>query len=400
MDFPLDYVRGCFTSLDHADEVYFDGVAVPRALTAVKSFEENGFDRDTDSLLKETRESLAFFLNSNVDWAEDEIWIGPDAGEMTTRLSLALASELEPKSEILITELEDEKSLAPWFGLDERGMKIVPWPVKRPSAGIDTEAFASFLTDRTRLVVMAKCSAAVGTVVELLPVALGVQDHASSLLVNWTSFLPHGAIDVRFLRADFIVASTRTFFGSNVGFVWGKRERMQKLRDASPELFEGPQIGAKALAGFRAALGYVEELGLLTRDMQLQPSEDYDRRRHMRRGMQVIRHYERTLTALMMRRLNGVPGIRVYGIRDDAAAAHRLPHLFFRIEGRAPAQVAAALGERHIRVSHGNCGAPRLMKALGLPEDEGAVSATLLHYNSERDIERFADALHDIAHEA
>ena len=181
MDFPLDYVRGCFTSLDHADEVYFDGVAAPRALTAVKSFEENGFDRDTDSLLKETRESLAFFLNSNVDWAEDEIWIGSDAGEMTIRLSLALASELEPKSEILITELEDEKSLAPWFGLDERGMKVVPWPVKRPSAGIDTEAFASFLTDRTRLVVMAKCSAAVGTVVELLPVALGVQDHASSL---------------------------------------------------------------------------------------------------------------------------------------------------------------------------------------------------------------------------
>jgi selenocysteine lyase/cysteine desulfurase len=40
------------------------------------------------------------------------------------------------------------------------------------------------------------------------------------------------------------------------------------------------------------------------------------------------------------------------------------------------------------------------MKALGLPEDEGAVSATLLHYNSEHDIERFADALHDIAHEA
>ena len=62
MEFPLDYVRGCFTSLDHADEVHFDGVATPRALAAVKAFEENGFPRDTSSLLQETRESLAFFL--------------------------------------------------------------------------------------------------------------------------------------------------------------------------------------------------------------------------------------------------------------------------------------------------------------------------------------------------
>ena len=194
-----------------------------------------------------------------------------------------------------------------------------------------------------------------------------------------------------------MVSSTSSFFGSNVGFVWGKRERMRTLRAEAPDLFEGLELDQKALAGFRATLRYVEKLGLLTQDLQLQPSEDYGRRRHMRRGMQVIRHYERTLTELTMRRLNDIPGVTVYGIRDTRAAAKRLPHLFFRLEGLSPAEVAAALGERHIRVSHGNCGAPKLMKALGLPEDEGAVAATLFHYNSEREIERFAEALHEIS---
>ena len=37
------------------------------------------------------------------------------------------------------------------------------------------------------------------------------------------------------------------------------------------------------------------------------------------------------------------------------------------------------------------------MKALGLPVGEGGCALSLLHYNTEKEIERFADALHEIA---
>jgi selenocysteine lyase/cysteine desulfurase len=131
--------------------------------------------------------------------------------------------------------------------------------------------------------------------------------------------------------------------------------------------------------------------------MQLQPSEDYGRRRHMRRGMQAIRHYERALTALALRRLEAVPGATVYGISDPDAAANRMPHILFRLDGLGPEAVASALAEKNVLVGHGNGGSPRLMKALGLPEDEGGCSLAMLHYNRESEIERFADALHEIA---
>lgn len=397
MDFPLDYVRGCFPTLKGSDSIHFDNIDAPQSLGAVQAFEENGFDGDADELLRETQESLAFFLNSNVEWASEEILIAPDAGELNRRLGQALAKSFPPDFEIVTTELADEESLTPWLALESIGARVQHWPVKRQHAGIDTDRLADMLSERTQLVVMSKGSSAVGSIVELLPVALGVQGHQSSLVVNWSAFLPHGAVDIRFLRTDFLTASTRLFFGANVGFLWGSRERMRALRDNAPELFEGPSADAKSLAGFNAVLHYIEELGLVTQEMQLQPSEDYGRRRHMRRGMQAIRHYERSLTTLALRRLQAVPGVTVYGLSDPDAGAHRMPHILFRLDGLAPAAVADALAEKDVRIGHGNGGAPRLMKALGLPEDEGGCSLALLHYNSESEIERFADALHEIA---
>ena len=397
MDFPLDYVRGCFPTLKGSETIHFDNIVAPQPLGAGRALEENDFDGDADELLQETRESLAFFLNSNVEWASEEILIAPDATELNLRLSRALAKSFPPGSEIVTTELGDEAGLAPWLALESDGVRVQHWPVKRQSAGIDTDRLADMMSERTRLVVMSKASSAVGSIVELLPVALGVQDHESSLLVNWSAFLPHGAIDIRFLRTDFLIASTRLFFGANVSFLWGSRERMRALRENSPELFDGVNVEPKVLAGFGAVLRYIEELGVVTQEMQLQPSEDYDRRRHMRRGMQAIRHYERSLTALALRRLQAVPGATVYGLSDPDAAALRMPHILFRIDGLEPSAVAAALAEKNVRIGHGNGGAPRLMNALGLPENEGGCSLALLHYNSEAEIERFADALHEIA---
>ena len=114
--------------------------------------------------------------------------------------------------------------------------------------------------------------------------------------------------------------------------------------------------------------------------------------------MQSIRHYERSLTSLALRRLAAVRGVRVYGVEDSDRAAHRIPNLMFSVEGMSPEEIAVALGEQGIRVLAGNQGCPRTMKALGISEHEGAVSATLAHYNRKEEVERFSEALQDIVH--
>jgi selenocysteine lyase/cysteine desulfurase len=400
MDFPLEYARGNFPALERSDTVYFDHVRSPLSLRIVEASREAGKPDDApEELLAETRESLAFFLNSNDAWAGEEILVAADAAELERRTCEAIARDFEPGAEIILSELDDESSLEPWLALQERDLVVKFWPMTRPQGGLSPARLENLLTERTRLVVVPKVSPALGTVVELLPAALKVRDHSSaSLLIHWTPFIAHGAIDVRFLRADFVLASTRPLFGSRLSFLWGKKERMSMLRSETPELFEGNEPSPEDVAALGATLRYVEEIGLLSQEMQVQPSEDYGRRRHMRRGMQAIRHYERSLTSLALRRLAAVRGARVYGIGHADEAAHRIPNLTFTIEAMSPEETANALGKHGIRVFAGNQGCPRTMKALGVPEQEGAVSATLAHYNEEREVERFSEALQEIVH--
>lgn len=397
MEFPLDYVRGCFPSLSSARAVHFENATDPPVLGTIRALEGVAPEDDPEELLRETREKLAFFLNSNDAWAEEEILFAPDVTELARRLSLALAEDFAPGSEVVVTELDEEWSLAPWLALEDRGVKVKFWPLKRPAGGLDPARLEELLTDETRLVVATKASSAFGTIVEILPIALQVRSHPASLLVNWNPFVSRGSLDVRFLRSDFVLASTGALFGSRLGFLWARRERMRALREDSPELFEGLEVSPTDLYALSSVLQYIEELGLLSQEMQIQPSEDYGRRRHMRRGMQAIRHYERTLSTLALRRLSTVPGAVVYGIGDADHSALRTPQLFFRLKDRAPSEVVSALAEEGIQVGHGTCGCPRAMKALGLSEEEGAVSASLGHYNTEAEVERFAEALHDIA---
>ena len=399
MDFPLDYVRSSFAELDDGKTTYLDHALASRELLTVRALAERPPKAsEARENLETTRESFAYFVNSNVSWAEDEILFVSDARELARRLSLAIAESLEPGSEVLLTEIDEEWSLEPWLELEERGIRTKLWPPKRPGAGIDTTRVDDFVSERTRAVVVAKASKALGTVIEILPVALRVRDSEGLLVVNWTPFVSRGPLDVRFLRADFVLSSTHPLFGSTAGFLWAKRERMRELGDRAPGLTEGIEASPVQIAALAEALRYVEEIGLLTQDMQIQPSEDYGRRKHMRRGMQVIRHYERTLTSLALRRLAGVPGAKAYGISHPDQSAHRMPNIFFGIEGLKPVSIAGALADRGIKVGHGNCGCPRAVRAAGLPEDTGAVCLSLAHYNSEEEVERLSEALHDIVH--
>ena len=398
MGFPLEFARGCFPALVDSDSVFFNHALEPQVLGSVlRAQQDDGAGTSPGQILNETRESLAVFLNSNEKWAEDEILFGPDPAELVRRLSLALEKEFEPGTEILLTDLDDEDVLAPWLALAERGVTSKFWSFQRPDGGLNLDKLDDLLSEKTRLLAVTKASQTMGTVVELLPLALRMRDREGYFLTNWTPFVAHGAIDIRFLRGDFVVASAAPLFGPRIAFLWGKREHLTRFREQSPELFEGLSVNSRAVAGLRAALDYVEELGIVSGDLQLQPSEDFGRRKHMRRGMQAIRHYEHELCSLLLRRMGNVPGLRVYGVREYDRAALRTPNVYFQIGELEPETVAGRLAENDIVVGSGVNGTPRTAKALGLPEKSGAVLASLAHYNTEREIERFAEALHDLA---
>ena len=75
----------------------------------------------------------------------------------------------------------------------------------------------------------------------------------------------------------------------------------------------------------------------------------------------------------------------------------RVPTVCFNVQGILPAEVATGLAERGIGVRDGNMYSPRLLSRLSIAPDSGAVRASLAHYNSFEEVDRFLDALYEIA---
>src|SRR5882757_7718243 len=77
--------------------------------------------RETDRLLDATRETVAAFLGAP---SGREISFGQNMTTLNFSLSHALAREMAPGDEIVITELDHEANRGPWLHLRERGIVV------------------------------------------------------------------------------------------------------------------------------------------------------------------------------------------------------------------------------------------------------------------------------------
>jgi selenocysteine lyase/cysteine desulfurase len=73
----------------------------------------------------------------------------------------------------------------------------------------------------------------------------------------------------------------------------------------------------------------------------------------------------------------------------------RVPTFCFNVHGRSPESVAVALAERDVAVWHGDYYAVETMKHLGLTD--GAVRAGMVHYNTEKEVDRLLAGLAELA---
>ena len=97
--------------------------------------------------------------------------------------------------------------------------------------------------------------------------------------------------------------------------------------------------------------------------------------------------------ARLLEELQQLPRVSIYGVRDPENIARRVPTICFNIGRVKPATVTSELADRAIGVRDGNMYSPRLLKRLGISSDDGAVRASLVHYNTEEEIDRFIEAL-------
>jgi selenocysteine lyase/cysteine desulfurase len=188
-----------------------------------------------------------------------------------------------------------------------------------------------------------------------------------------------------------------------MGFLWGRRELLQKLPtfredfipDEPPGKIEAGTFIYENVAGMDAAIRYLEALGTsLTNDGD--HGATHSRRAKLVRAMNAIRDYEASLSREMLRVLRDC-GASIYGIHEQDRVGERVPTLCFNLPKVCPEKVTDSMANAGIGVRDGHMYSPRLMRRLGLKEETGVVRASLVHYNTFDEIRKFDSVLRELA---
>ncbi len=407
----IAWVRSQFPALavqvNGRPAVYFDGpggTQVPqRVIDAMRDYLMNSnanthgaflTSSRSDEVIADAHTALADLLGCDAD----EVIFGPNMTTLTFSLSRALGREFGPGDELVVTHLDHDGNVAPWWALEERGCRVRFVDINPSDCTLDMADLERQITPRTRLVAVGYASNAVGTINNVQEITRLAHAVGALVYVDAVHYAPHGPIDVRRLACDFLVCSPYKFFGPHSGALYGKREHLARLRpykvrpatEENPFRWETGTQNHEGQAGILAAVDYLAELG-----RRASPSAS-SRRAALLAAYDVIRPYERSLVERLIKGLLAIPGLTFYGIKEAARGAERVPTVAIRISGHTPRELASYLGARGIFTWDGNYYALNLSERLGVEPTGGMLRIGLVHYNTSEEVDRALEAINEL----
>lgn len=410
--FPVQAIRAEFPALKQSSRfVFFDnaaGAQIPQTVfdavnrhlleSNVQRGGRYAKSREVDATIDRARRSVADLLNAR---DPSEVAFGMNATSFIRMVSLAIGHSLRKRNEIVVTDMDHEANVATWLALEREGAAFRWWKM-RENGNLHTDDLRPLVSSRTRLVACTVASNAIGSIVDVRSAAEIAHEAGAEIFLDSVHYAPHGPIDVQAWQCDYLVCSGYKIFSPHMGFLWGRRDLLEKLPtfredfipDKPPEKIEAGTFIYENVAGMDAAISYLESLG---RRLEAGGPAPQSRRARLERAMAAIRDYEENLTLHLLGSLHASQAA-VYGIREKERIGQRVPTICFNLRGIAPARVTEELARTEIGVRDGHMYSPRLMKRLGLDPQSGAVRASLVHYNTQDEIDRFADILSRLIH--
>jgi cysteine desulfurase family protein (TIGR01976 family) len=351
--------------------------------------------RRTEEIITHARAAMADLFHCE----KDEVVFGQNMTTITYAISRAIARELNPGDEILLTTLDHDANYSPWKALEEKGIVIRQVDIREADCTLDLDDLKSKLNEKTRLVAVGYASNSVGTINPVAEITRLAHAAGAMIYIDAVHYAPHGFIDVKALDCDFLVCSPYKFFGPHMGVLYGKRQYLQSFRpykvrpctDQIPDRWEsGTQIH-ELIAGIGAAVEYLAELGRHC------DATAKTRREALAAAYCATVAHETGIIWRLISGLQSIPGVRIYGITDPQRSAERCSTLSLRIGNHHPTAIATFLGERGIFTWDGNYYALNLSERLGVESHGGMLRIGLVHYNTADEVDRLLAALRDFA---
>jgi len=348
----------------------------------------------TNETIAGARAAMADFFGCDAD----EVVFGFNMTSLTFALSRAIARELGPGDEIVLTLLDHDANFSPWNALEELGVTVCRVAVNKADCTLDMGYLAQKINSHTKLVAVGYASNAVGTINDVKEVVRLAHSVGALAYIDAVHYAPHGPIDVRALDCDFLVCSSYKFFGPHMGVLYGKREHLKRLHpykvrantNESPYRWEWGTLNHEGIAGITACVEYIADIG-----RKLKPSAG-SRREAILAAYDEIVKYERALCERLIHGLREFPGLKVYGIIDPERFHRRCPTIALRIDGHSPLELATKLGERGLFTWDGNYYALNLTEQLDVEKEGGFLRIGLFHYNTVEEVDRLMAGLREI----
>jgi cysteine desulfurase / selenocysteine lyase len=289
---------------------------------------------------------------------------------------------LKPGDEIILTVMEHHSNIVPWqFVRETNGIKIKVAPIGDDGALLMDE-FEKLLGDRTKLVAITHVSNALGTVVPIAEVIRLAHANGAKVLVDGCQAVPHMAVDVAALDADFYVFSGHKLYGpSGIGVLYGKEALLDSMPPYQgggemissvtfekttyadlPFKFEAGTPHIAGIAGLGAAVDYVSGLGL-------------DR----------IAAHERDVLAYATERLAEQNDVRIFGTAPEKAGI-----VSFTIRDIHPHDAGTILDREGVAVRTGHHCAQPVMDRFDQP---ATIRASFGLYNTRAEADALIAAL-------
>ena len=304
----------------------------------------------------------------------------------TEAINLVAQSFSRPKlktgDKIVITHLEHHSNIVPWqLVCEQTGAELVVAPVDQ-SGQVDEQQLIQKLDEHVRILAIAHVSNALGSILPVKDLIQAAHERGIPVLVDGAQAVPHSAVDVQALDADFYAFSGHKMFApTGIGVLYGK----ETLLDAMPPYQGGGDMILEVRIDGTTynALPYKFEAGTpnISGAVGLGASIDYLNSV----GIEEIASHESELLAYMTSKLERVDGIRLIG-----TARHKASVQSFLLGDIHPHDIGTILDHQGVAIRTGHHCAMPVMDFFGVP---GTARASLALYNNVEDVDRLIVAL-------
>lgn len=281
---------------------------------------------------------------------------------------------------VLTTEAEHASNSLPWMNTVEEVGATLEYIALDKEGRLTIENFKKAMHRDVKVVAIAHVTNVLGFVVPIKEICKIAHQYGAVVVVDGAQSVPHMPVDVKELDCDFLAFSAHKMCGpTGVGVLYGKYELLQQsdpflfgggsnarydacgnilLKDA-PYKFESGTPAIEAVIGFKAAVDYLESI-----------------------GMQNIAIYEKNLRAYLIHELKQLDNIIVYNENAEGGI------ITFNVKKVFAQDAATYFSANGVAVRSGQHCAKLLMNRLNT---NATLRASTYFYTTKEEIDAFIE---------